>query len=75
MILEEIRTYDSSNIKSSEYNFNTRDLILTFKGGGKYKYVAVDKESYYKFTNAESVGKAFHKYINNNYEFKFKISE
>lgn len=64
MKLTETCTYDSSNIKSSVYNFKTEELIITFKNKSVYKYFGVDKDEYYVFSSHESTGKAFHKWIN-----------
>jgi hypothetical protein len=70
MILTETRTYDSRNIKASVYNFITKDLTLTFKGGREYKYKDVDEITYKQFSNAESVGSEFHILIKDLFEFE-----
>ncbi len=70
MILTETRKYDSSNIRESEYDFNSKELNLTFSGGKQYKYINVDEDSYRQFSTAESVGREFIKIIKNKFEFK-----
>lgn len=70
MILTETRTYDSRNIKQSTYDFNTRELTLTFKGGRQYKYLNVDGDSYKQLSSAESVGGEFHKVIKDKFEYE-----
>jgi len=70
MILIETRVYDSKNIKLSIYDFNTRDLTLTFKGGRQYKYMEVDEATYKLFSTAESIGGEFHKIIKDKFEFE-----
>ena len=32
-------SYNSSNLKSSEYDIETKELIVEFKKGGKYSYL------------------------------------
>lgn len=70
MILTETRIYDSRNIKQSTYDFNTRELTLTFKHGRQYKYLNVDEGSYKQFSSAESVGGEFHKVIKDKFEYE-----
>lgn len=70
MVLTETRTYDSSNIRESMYNFNTKELTLIFTGGKQYKYLNVNEDSYRQFSTADSVGREFIKIIKNKFEFK-----
>jgi hypothetical protein len=50
-------------IGSSNYNLDTNELIITFKGGASYSFKDVLTEDYQAFTTSESAGKAFNQYI------------
>jgi hypothetical protein len=54
---------ESSMIGSSNYNPETKELIVTFKGGTSYSFKDVLTEDYQAFTESESAGKAFNQYI------------
>ena len=54
---------DSSMIDSSNYNAETGELVVTFKGGQSYKYENVLTEDYQQFIDGESAGKSFNQYI------------
>jgi hypothetical protein len=54
--------YASTNILASEYYLN-EDLIITFKGGGRYKYLDVKKTDYTRFEIAESQGAVVNTHI------------
>ncbi len=55
--------HESSMVKSSIYDTETGELIVTFNGDASYKFDAVTEEDYQKFANAESIGRAFNEYI------------
>jgi len=60
----EFCTYDSSMIRTSRYNFETKNLLVEFNGGTTYEFENVDSVDYLAFANTEeSVGKAFNQYI------------
>ena len=60
----EFCTYDSSMIRTSRYNFETKDLEVEFNGGTIYKFVNVDDVDYLAFANTEeSIGKSFNQHI------------
>ena len=60
----------SSNIKSSEYDTETKDLVVEFNNGAKYKYDNVPHQVYTKFRLAESQGKFFTTDIAKQYSYK-----
>jgi hypothetical protein len=60
----------SSNIKSSEYDTETKDLVVEFNSGAKYKYNNVPHQVYTKFRLAESQGKFFTTDIAKQYSYK-----
>lgn len=53
----------SSMIDSSNWNPQTGELVVTFKGGSSYKYENVLTEDYQQFIDGESAGKSFNQYI------------
>ena len=62
--------YNSSSVKSSSYNFETRELIIHFRTETGYSYENVELEDYLAFSQAESVGKSFNLHIRGKYEIK-----
>ena len=68
-----LNEYDSSNLKTSQYNTNTSELIIEFKKGGKYSYEKVPHDLFTKMRKADSQGSFFSKNISRSYKFK-KIS-
>tara|TARA_R100001377_G_C3147281_1_gene94959 strand:+ start:414 stop:659 length:246 start_codon:yes stop_codon:yes gene_type:complete len=65
-----INEYDSSNLKTSQYNTETSELIVEFKKGGKYSYTKVPISIFTKMRMAESQGSFFSKNISKNYRYK-----
>ena len=55
--------YESSNILSSKYDKNTKDLTIIFKKGTSYKYSGVPSKDYMRFETAESQGKVLNSHI------------
>jgi hypothetical protein len=64
-----LNEYDSTNLKSSEYNTMTKDFIVEFKKGGKYKYNKVPIDIFTKMRLSESQGSYFAKNIAKNYKY------
>jgi hypothetical protein len=60
----------SSNIKASEYDTETKELVVEFNNGAKYKYDNVPHQVYTKFRLAESQGKFFTTDIAKQYSYK-----
>jgi hypothetical protein len=60
----------SSNIKSTEYDTETKDLMIEFNNGAKYKYDDVPHQVYTKFRLSESQGKFFTTDIAKKYSYK-----
>ena len=65
-----INEYDSSNLKYSEYDTTTQELVMEFKKGGKYSYSGVPLKEFTKMRMAESQGSYFSKHISKNYKYK-----
>ena len=66
-ILNEIK---SSNIKKTEYDTETKKLIVEFNNGLKYEYEDVPHQTYTKFRMSESQGKFFTTDISKAYKYK-----
>jgi len=66
-IINEIK---SSNIKSAEYDTESKKLIVEFNNGFKYEYDEVPHQTYTKFRMAESQGKFFTTDISKKYKYK-----
>jgi len=65
-----INEYDSSNLRYSEYDTTTQELVMEFKKGGKYSYSEVPLKEFTKMRMAESQGSYFSKNISKNYKYK-----
>ncbi len=66
-------TYTSSNLKSSTYDTQTKELIVEFKKGGKYSYIDVPLQTVISLRRALSKGTYFNTNIAKTYTYK-KIS-
>ena len=60
----------SSNIKSTEYDTESKYLVVEFNNGAKYNYNNVPHQVYTKFRLAESQGKFFTTDIAKQYSYK-----
>jgi hypothetical protein len=66
-IINEIK---SSNIKSAEYDTESKKLIVEFNNGFKYEYDEVPHQTYTKFRMADSQGKFFTTDISKKFKYK-----
>jgi hypothetical protein len=66
-IINEIK---SSNIKKTEYDTETKKLVVEFNNGAKYEYDEVPHQVYTQFRMAESQGKFFSTKIVKTYKHK-----
>jgi hypothetical protein len=66
-IINEIK---SSNIKKTEYDTETKKLVVEFNNGLKYEYDDVPHQIYTKFRMSESQGKFFTTDISKVYKYK-----
>jgi hypothetical protein len=66
-IINEIK---SSNIKKTEYDTETKKLVVEFNNGLKYEYDDVPHQIYTKFRMSESQGKFFTTEISKAYKYK-----
>lgn len=68
MITTTTSHYKSSTINSATYNFADKTLTIVFKWA-TYVYEAVDVDSWNKFNEADSQGKALNEYIKGEFEY------
>jgi hypothetical protein len=65
----ETKTYKSSTIASSVYNFKEKRLTIRFMNNNVYRFENVSLDDYKRFsTDTISTGKAFYRNINNRYK-------
>jgi hypothetical protein len=65
-ILNEVQ---SSNIVKTEFDTETKSMIVEFKNGTRYQYENVPHEVYTRFRMTESQGKFFSSDISKKYKF------
>jgi hypothetical protein len=65
-----INEIQSSNIKKTEYDTQSKDLIVEFNSGLKYAYENVPHQLYTQFRMSESQGKFFNSKISKAYKYK-----
>ena len=66
-IINEIK---SSNSKKTEYDTETKKLVVEFNNGLKYEYDEVPHQSYTQFRKSESQGKFFTTEISKKFKYK-----
>ena len=66
-IINEIK---SSNVKKTEYDTETKSLLVEFNNGHKYEYSDVPHQLYTQFRLSESQGKFFSSKIVKTYKHK-----
>lgn len=65
-----INEIQSSNIKKTEYDTESKKLLVTFNNGALYEYDEVPHQLYTQFRMSESQGKFFSTKISKNYKYK-----
>lgn len=66
-IINEVK---SSNLKKTEYDTETKNLIVEFNNGMRYEYNEVPHQIYTRFRMSESQGKFFSTDIAKKYKYK-----
>ncbi len=61
---------DSSNLKTTEYDTESKKLVVEFKNNMKYEYDDVPHNIYAQFRLSESQGKFFNNSISKTYKYK-----
>lgn len=65
-----INEIQSSNIKRTEYDTESKELVVEFNNGLKYLYEDVPHRTYTEFRVSESQGKYFNTKISKVYKYK-----
>jgi hypothetical protein len=65
-----INEIQSTNIKKTEYDTESKKLLVTFNNGALYEYDEVPHQLYTQFRMTESQGKFFSTKISKNYKYK-----
>lgn len=65
-----INEITSSNIKRTEYDTETKNLLVEFNNGSKYNYEGVPHQLYTQFRMSESQGKFFNSSISKSFKYK-----
>ena len=65
-----INEIQSSNIKKTEFDTETKELVVDFNNGVRYSYENVPHQVYTQFRMSESQGKFFSSKIAKNYKYK-----
>jgi hypothetical protein len=65
-----INEIQSSNIRKSEYDTETKKLIVEFNNGHRYEYDEVPHQLYTQFRSSESQGKFFNSKISKVFKYK-----
>jgi hypothetical protein len=65
-----INEIQSSNVKKTEYDTETKKLVVEFNNGSLYEYEEVPHQVYTQFRMAESQGKFFSSKIVKTYTHK-----
>jgi hypothetical protein len=65
-----INEIDSSNLKKTIYDVQSKDLICVFNNGLTYEYKDVPHELYTKFRMSPSQGKFFMSEISKKFQYK-----
>jgi hypothetical protein len=65
-----INEIQSTNIKKTEYDTESKKLLVTFNNGALYEYDEVPHQLYTQFRMTESQGKFFSTKISKIYKYK-----
>ena len=65
-----INEIQSSNIRKTEYDTETKKMLVEFNNGAKYEYVEVPHQVYTQFRMSESQGKFFNTKISKTYKYR-----
>lgn len=65
-----INEIESSNLVKTEYDTQTKKMLVEFKNGTVYEYDEVPHQVYTQFRMSESQGKFFSSKISKTYKYK-----
>lgn len=65
-----INDIESSNVCHTEYDTESKKLVVEFKNGLKYEYDEVPHQLYTQFRSSQSQGKFFSERISKNFKYR-----
>lgn len=65
-----INFIESTNIRKTEYDTESKKLLIEFNNGTQYEYDEVPHQLYTQFRMSDSQGKFFHSKISKSYKYK-----
>ncbi len=66
----EIKFWDSSTVKLTEYDIENQILKVEFKNGNVYEYYKVSDEVWNDLQEADSIGKYLNAHIKGKFDYK-----
>jgi hypothetical protein len=66
----EIKFWESSTVKSTQYDIDSQTLTVEFKNGNAYEYYKVTYEDWISLLDAESIGKHLNAHIKGKFDYK-----
>ena len=66
----EIKFWESSTVKLTEYDFENQTLTVEFKNGNVYEYYKITYEDWRSLLDAESIGKHLNAHIKGKFDYK-----
>ena len=66
----EIKFWESSTVKSTEYNAETQTLTVEFNNGNAYEYYNFTEIDWNSLQDAESIGKHLNAYVKGKFDYK-----
>lgn len=66
----EIKFWESSTVKLTEYDIESQTLTVEFKNGNVYEYYKVAYEDWRSLLDAESIGKYLNAHIKGKFDYK-----
>lgn len=66
----EIKFWESSTVKLTEYDFENQTLTVEFKNGNVYEYYKITYEDWRRLLDAESIGKHLNAHIKGKFDYK-----
>jgi hypothetical protein len=68
----EIKFWESSTVKSTQYDIDSQVLTIEFKNGNVYEYYNLTYEDWRSLLDADSIGKHLNAHIKGKLDYKIK---
>jgi hypothetical protein len=66
----EIKFWESSTVKSTQYDIDSQALTIEFKNGNAYEYYKFTYEDWRELLNADSIGKHLNAHVKGKFDYK-----